>query len=399
MRTVSLLLLAIPAHAQDLIDRMAREHRLATAWDRLALPRPLPKDAPEEKRVRSVKLPDLIGAAGLDPRKFLRDLLREEIVDADLDSLLRDAQRALARHAMTLLCQASPTICNLVKHQRANANALQDTLQQQLASLAGQIPGVDRLARIEALDGCLRERLRRDGRPLDAFAACARQALPLGLDGKPMRMLDLQKEIGKFLGLSREDRDLLSSLTHKLRLTAGGIERETTSAVRALWKDLREKHKAVWERAFTEPTMPPELRDLALRKEDVAHIAAMPVEIREPTTAVLADSFALVDLKSRALRARQWLKEVEGSPGVPETVREMTRAELKELDEDIALIEERVRLQGLAQEAVLRARGAGERYLADTFRRLTESLRAMEQRARFDRESAPWGSLPKRGRP
>ena len=203
------LVLAAVLSAQDLIERD------------VALRRKLPpgvemKDLkPMRAAVQFDAGPDF-GCGSFDLKASFRSLFNKNIKEEFLGGALSAVQSELAGSAMVLACYASPTVCEAIKHYRISANSMLGMELDGCRSLEQALEGVQRQSQARAIKECLDEKARK-GVPLDeAQKACRKSTDLRGLDGRPVKQIDLNRDLG-----------LPDTLVPPLRLGAGTLHAET----------------------------------------------------------------------------------------------------------------------------------------------------------------------------
>lgn len=204
--------------AQDLLQRSSS----SSSSPPPPIPPPPPPAAKAEERVQRIPFPRDLQAGSVALVDFLAPLIAEE--EEAMRILLQDPAPWLANSGLTLLCQTSPTLCNVFKHVRANANAARESLQQTIRSLEDKVPGLGIVGRSEILRDCVREALANGRDPALALRACFRQDKLKDVLGEWADRLDLSREISQWLRLDPAEERLLREMLRPIRVTAGGIE-------------------------------------------------------------------------------------------------------------------------------------------------------------------------------
>lgn len=342
--------LLLPLFAQDLLDRAYA---------------PRSADMIAEGEVKLPQEPDF--------NEALRYLLRDELKDKLLDL----AEDAIASSALTLLCQASPTFCNVVKHHRANANDMLQILQTEMQGLLQKLPGYDQAARAQAIVDCVQKK-RLDKVPLpQALKECDAHRFVKDIAGDWLPEIDLKSEIRKLLKLDRKEQDNVDRLVSNTTIKPDAVRRrQNLDGVARRYNELREE----------------KARNLPFTPEERDRVAALPPPARATLEAGLAQELALLELQQEVHRTQRYLEALEQSPAANEALRREARAERERLDRDLERLRREVETFRSVRETALAGRSAAEQHIERTVRSRFAQAQANEaarQRLTEDRE---WGS-------
>lgn len=375
---MSSLFLALALAPQDLIERdQALRRRLPPALEYRDL-------EPRRPTLRLEAVPDF-ACGGFDLKASFRSLFDKNVKEEFLGGSLAAVQSQLAGSALVLACYASPTVCDALKHYRVTANAMLGSELDACRSLEQALDGLPRRSQARAIKECLDEKARA-GMPLDeARRACFQASHRRGLDGTPVREIDLLKDLG-----------LPDALVPPLSVGAGTVRAESrpTAVVEAYESRRREALRA-WQEAVADPARAPLERLGPVSRAEVERIAAMDPGRREAALRSLASAGALARLVREAHDAERSLESAE-LLAEPELRVELERRRLQ-LRHEVARLLEAYELERRLHAAVADAQAAAE---ADVAARARERL--APRRAREAKEDAagrvrPWGCELKKG--
>lgn len=385
---ISLLVLWAGAAGQDLIER-STGHAPADPP-----PAPQAEEAGTVPKGRWIPFADDVGAAGLEPEQVLAPLLQED--GRLMEILLKEAEKTLPNHALTLLCQASPTLCNVFKHVRANLNAARAELLELVRSIENKAPGVEIISRSEILRDCLREEIRKGTPPGRALRACLSRDRLKNMFGEWVRRIDLVDELARWLGLNPQEARVLRKLLRPVRITAKGLE--IGDGASPVEKRFREKFRGWYEqlrRILHRPSklsrkVADRLLGFGITPEEIGRISAGGW-VADRTLRTLARVLAELETGEEVSRVEGYLLRVEASAGVRAYIRfpvrqlrEENRAEMDRLRREIEMSVRMHRALTALREDI--DRGLAERI----FQRLNSLQRSAEAEA-FRRDLGVWG--------
>src|SRR5262249_8080064 len=153
-------------------------------------------------------------------------------------------------------------------------------------SLEQALEGVERRSQARAIKECLDEKARR-GVPLDeAQKACRRSTELRGIDGKPVKQIDLHRDLG-----------LPETLVPPLRIGPGTVRAEARgTAVVEAYEAKRQERMRLWSAAMTDPAKAPVERLGPVSRSEIERMAAMEPGRRETAVRSVAAAQALADL-------------------------------------------------------------------------------------------------------
>src|SRR6185295_1242668 len=235
----SLWIVAVLA-AQDLIERdLALRRKLLPAVE-------LRDVKPMRASVQFDAGPDF-GCSSFDVKASVKSLFSRNVREEFLGGALSAIQSELAGSALVLACYASPTVCDAIKHYRVTANSMLGMELDGCRSLEQAVEGVQRQSQARAIKECLDQKARQ-GVPLDeAQKACRKSTDLRGLDGRPVKQIDLLKDLG-----------LPDTLVPPLRIGAGTLHAEArATALIEAYETKRQERVRLWSEALRDPAKGP----------------------------------------------------------------------------------------------------------------------------------------------
>lgn len=406
----------------DLVDRKKEELKGAASYDlelrsgrnRVDLALSPNVRIPQAADRRSLELGgkvDLRMICGqYDLKATYQHLLGKEAREEFLNGLLNMLVGELVGSGMDLLCQAEPTLCNLLQNYSVSANLKVGYYNDLCQAIEHAVVDAQRKSYAGAMDACLKEK-QSQGYPLDkALEACKKRGGQVtGFSGEVVGELDLGRALREVLGgakLSPGADDLVGRLSESTVLGGGSLaSKPDPNAVASLYEEIRkgfrERLMGLFEKAARreaiaaedlEKAAPPEA--LVLAEDEVRTIGLLPRDERRDVAASLAAAFALLELRRAIHEVERSLEALRGAPTVDEAKRQLLEERLDRLRSERRRFEELYSDQALVSEALVRAKALGSREFA---------ARIAERKARSDIEAKktalkndlrPWGACP-----
>jgi hypothetical protein len=371
------LLLAVCVVPQDLIERD------------VALRRKLPPGI-EMKDVKPMRAavqldagPDF-GCGSFDLKASFKSLFTRNVKEEFLGGALSAVQSELAGSALVLACYASPTVCDAIKHYRVSAN---DMLGMELGgcrALEQAVEGVQRQSQARAIKECLDDKARR-GVPLDeAQKACRRSTELRGLDGKPVKQIDLHRDLG-----------IPETLVPPLRIGPGTLRAEARgTAVVEAYEAKRRERMGLWAAALADPARSAVERLGPVSRAEVERMAAMEPGRRETAVRSVAAAQALADLVAEAQAAERALESAELL--APAEVRAELERRRTQLRNEIGRLAETFEAERRVNGAIAEAQAAASADVAEKARGRLAPRRTEEAKQAAEEKVKPWGCEVKR---
>jgi hypothetical protein len=353
----------------------------------------------------------------------LRQMFGKEAREEFMRGLLNYALSELTGSGMTLLCEASPTACQVFQHYRINANEMLKVHYDWCSAIqAGADAGLQR-SQASAIKLCLDEKARQ-GMTLDAARDACRSANTLqGIGGIQVVNLSVLDQLARSLNLTGPDRKRLSLLVNDVNITAQGA----TGTIRAdvlpdRFVARRQEYLGAWDavlqaaqndgpvpddllQALTPPGAPPLLSD------EVRQITRLGPARQRLYTTRMASSSALLSLTLDVQWAERLLQAARKAPVMDETLKRTLESELGDLRRQLEQLRELREQQLFYNRALAELSEAGQvkagQDAADLISR-SEARRTADATARglprfgtFDLDPSPStgasGNSPKQG--
>jgi len=372
----SLLLLALLA-SQDLIERDQELRRRLPPGLQL-------KDV---KPVRaSIDLgvgPDL-GCGSFDLKASFKSLFTKNIKEEFLGGGLSAVRSELAGSALVLACYASPTVCDAIKHYRITANSMLGMELDGCRALERSLDGVQRESQARAIKECLDGKAR-EGMALDeAQKACLRAPELRGLDGRPVREIDLNRDLG-----------LPDTLVPPLKIGPGTLRAESRgTAVPERYEEKRKEKADLWNAALRDPGKASLDALGPVSRDELGRIAAMEPSLRDTAVRSVSAAQALAEVVAEAQTAERALESGE-LLAAPEVRRELERRRVQ-LRNEIGRLTETFETERRVNAAIGEAQAAAAAEVAEKARESLAARRGEEVRKAADEQLKPWGCEVKR---
>lgn len=327
--------------------------------------------------------PDL-GCGSFDVKASFRSLFTKNLKEEFLGGGLSAVQSELAGSALVLACYASPTVCDAIKHYRVSANAMLGMELDGCRSLEQSLNGVQRESQARAIKECLDAKAAQ-GVPLDeAQKACRKSTELRGLDGRSVREIDLNRDLG-----------IPDSLVPSLKIGAGTLRAESKgTAVVEEYETRRQEQLRHWEEALRDPWKAPLEKLGPVSREEVARIAAMEPGRRATALRSIAAARALAEITAEAQAAERALESAE-LLATPEVRRELERRR-QQLRNELARLAETFDAERRVNAAIGEAQAAAAAEVAEKARERLAPRRGEEARKAAAEQLKPWGCEVKR---
>jgi hypothetical protein len=371
------VLMAALVAAQDLIEReMVLRRRL--------LPGVEMKDVKPMRASITLDAGPDFGCGSFDLKASVRSLFNRNVREEFLGGALSAVQSELAGSALVLACYASPTVCDAIKHYRVTANSMLGMELDGCRSLEHAVEGVQRQSQARAIKECLDDKARQGVALDEAQRACRRTTELRGLDGKAVRQIDVNKDLG-----------IPESLVAPLRIGAGTLAAEARgTAVVEAYEAKRRERMRLWTEALANPSKAPLERLGPVSPAEVERMAAMEPGRRETAVRSVAAAQALADLVAEAQAAERALESAE-LLATPEVRGELERRRAQ-LRNELARLSETFEAERRVNAAIGEAQAAAAAEVAGKARERLAPRRSEEVRQAADEKLKPWGCEVKR---
>lgn len=347
-----------------------------------------------------------------DLKATFQHLLGKEAREEFLEGLPEVLVRELVGSAMDLLCQAEPTLCNLIQNYSVSANLKVGYYKDLCQAIEQAITDAQRKNYASAVDACLKEK-QAQGYPLDkAMEACQKgRGEVRGFRGEALAELDLGKSLRMLLqeaNLSPGAQELLGRLSEETKVGVASMSSQVDpNAVAGHYEGLRKKYHdrllALFEKASRrEPMSPEEVQAAAppealpLTEDELRMMAMATPAARDAVAASLASALALFELSTQIHEVERALEAVHGAPTVDDAKRRLLEDRLARLRAEKTRLQERYRDQVMLMNALAGAKGVAERELAERVTRIRSRAEANLKKHEIMKGTAGWGAPPPR---
>ncbi|HZE96950.1 MAG TPA: hypothetical protein VE981_07980 [Planctomycetota bacterium] len=338
---------------------------------------------PQRASIQLDAAPDL-GCGSFDLKASFRSLFTKNLKEEFLGGALSAVQSELAGSALVLACYASPTVCDAIKHYRISANTMLGQELDGCRSLERALDGVQRESQARAIKECLDAKAKQ-GMALDeAQKACRRTSELRGLDGKPVREIDLNRDLG-----------IPETLVPPLKIGAGTLRAEArNTAVMEQYEVRRKEKAALWNDALKDPWKAPIDKLGPVSREELGRISAMEASRREAAVRSVSAAQALAEVVGEAQSAERSLESGE-LLATPEVRRELERRR-QQLRNEITRLTETFEAERRVNAAIGEAQTAAAAEVAEKARQRLAPRREEEARKAAAEQLKPWGCEVKR---
>src|SRR5581483_1714561 len=152
----------------------------------------------------------------------LRSLFGKEAREEFMKGILNYALSELTGSGLTLLCEASPTACQVFQHYRINANEMLKVNYNWCQAIQQGVDSGLQKSQAAAIKSCLDEK-RNQGMTIDqALSACQNSNKMQGFGGLQVVNLNILSELSRALNLAPADQKRASLLLNDVTLSTSG---------------------------------------------------------------------------------------------------------------------------------------------------------------------------------
>ncbi len=334
----------------------------------------------------------------------LRSLFSRNAREEFLGSIFGYIESELARNALVLACEASPTICQALQHYRVSANAMLGLNYDRCRAIEQAIGDSLEKERAQAIKACVEEK-RRAGVPLDrALEECQNSHRVRSLTGDRVTEIDLVEELKRALRLSGDEgQDLEHFIGNRLKYTTqGGTGEITKDAVEREYVRIRERYARNWRQAVEaieqgqKPTdevlaglVPPGSPKVS--PTELTELTLLRPALRSVVLASIASQCALLELVRRAHEVERTLEAARKLPAASEETIKKLERERADLRAEILRLTETHERQNEFNRTLLEATSVARANVASNVTRALGQAALDERRFRVDQETQKWG--------
>lgn len=351
-----------PAHAQDLFQRSAQigpgtstQTDVYSSRDRTdlriggdLLPE-MARSAPRSAQLGVGGTLDLDFACGkFDLNASLKSVFGKEARSEFTKGLIEYALSEITGSALTLLCEASPTACQVFQHHRINANAMLKVNQDWCRSVEQGIDTGLQSARASAIKDCLAEKQRQGMAVDDAKQACQTPTTLRGFGGVKVPEIRIVDELTRALNLGSQDQNLAKKYLSDVAVSPQGASGTVRpSAVSEAFEQRRQGKYGAWEQAFAEAassgTISQDVRDKLGPKgarqmlvEDLRQVALLSPSQHSLFLWHMATEAAFFEVELEVTNVERWLTTLRRDPQADRGTVQQVERQLADLRSEMA---------------------------------------------------------------
>lgn len=345
-----------------------------------------------------------------DLKATFQNLLGKEAREEFLDGLPELLVQELIGSAMDLICQAEPTLCNLIQNYSVTANLKLSYYKDLCQAIEQAVTDAQRKNYANAVDACLKEK-QAQGYPLDkAMEACQKgQGQMTGFRGEAIGQLDLGKALQELLreaNLSPGAQELVGRLSEETKVGVVSMSSNVDpNAISGHYEAIRKKYlerlvKLFEKAARRERITPEEIAEaippaaLPVTEDELRTMALASLAAQGAILASLSSALALFELTTQIHEVERALEAVRGAPTVDESKRKLLEDRLARLRAEKTRLQELYRDQAVLMNALAGAKGVAERELAERVARIRSRADANLKKHEMMKSTAPWGAPP-----
>lgn len=335
------------------------------------------------------------GCAGFDLRASFRSQFDRQVGEEFLQAIESD----LASNALVLACQASPTICDAIKHYRLTASQFLQLQNDQCRGFEDALNGMPQKIRARAVLACIEEK-KAQGWPLDrALEACQKAESLRDLSGRETQEVDILKELTRFLKLDGELEKLLQAIGQPVKFGGGSASADLNlQGIEKIFADVYAEFEKSWQEAMKKEAKltADDLGRLAppgaprVRATDVISLALLPETRREAAIKSLASTSAYLKLASQLEELEMMIRAVEASPA-SEELAPVLRQQREWISSELARLEDRYRRQVFANESYSRVLDSLEEEVDRRFEARFADARTEAKVRQVTNDTRKWG--------
>jgi hypothetical protein len=341
----------------------------------------------------------------------LRSLFGKEAREEFMKGILNYALSELTGSGLTLLCEASPTACQVFQHYRVNANEMLKVNYNWCQAIQQGVDSGLQKSQAAAIKACIDEK-RQQGRTMDqALQACQNSNKMLSFGGLQVINLSVLGELSRGLKLSPEDQKRASFLINDVTLTTSGVSGQIRSDVipQAFLKR-RDQYLGAWDDALSQakddqsiarktlealspPGAPPVLPD------EVKEIGRLSPTRQRLFVSQMASTSALLSLTVDIQWLERLLQASRKDPTIDQNFLKWLESELADLRRQLEQMRELATEQSRYQKALAELSEAGQRKVREDAANAFSAIDSASAGARALSEVPPLGKFasPRQG--
>lgn len=308
-----------------------------------------------------------------DVHANLRSLFGKEAREEFMKGILNYALSELTGSGLTLLCEASPTACQVFQHYRINANELLKVNYNWCQAIQQGVDSGLQKSQAAAIKSCIDEK-RKQGKTLDqALQDCQNSNKLQGFGGVQVINLSILGELTRALNLTPTDQKRVGLLLNDVTLTTGGATGQIRpDAVPQAFLKRRTEYLAGWDDALAlarddQPiaaasldalTPPGAPRILAAEVKEIARLSAARQRLY---VSQMASSSALLSLTVDIQWLERLLQASRKDPTIDQSFMKWLENEIQDLRRQLDQMRELAAEQGRYRNTLAELSDAGQR--------------------------------------
>jgi len=346
-----------------------------------------------------------------DLRSSLKNLLSREFRDEFVSDLLNAGEGYLAASGLNLLCQSSPTLCNVFKHHRASANLLLGLDYDKCRAMEQVLQNDTQRTRARILKECLEQKLRENPNvPIDeAYQACLKSDEIRNFRGEFVKEINLVEDLSRYFQIEAGRKSDLEQIFGKASVSSKGVSDQASlvEAVGGMYNVTKRAYIDAWSQAFRDIAAGQEsgqgLYDrlapegARLGPDDIRRINLLPDWKRDLLVRALSSVFAYYETIRRIAAVESLLSELEAS-GKSGALKDKLAKDRDRLKEERERMKNEFEAARQVQQAIVAGRNEVEAHVATVLSNKVGALQQHIESERIHKEfGAPWGQF--KGRP
>jgi hypothetical protein len=345
-----------------------------------------------------------------DLRSSLKNLLSREFRDEFISDLLNAGEGYLAASGLNLLCQSSPTLCNVFKHHRASANLLLAVDYDKCRAMEQVLQNDTQRTRARILKECLERKLRENPNvPIDeAYEACLKSDEIRNFRGEYVKEINLVEDLSKYFQIDGDRKGDLEQIFGKARVSSKGVSDQASlvDAVGGMYNAAKRGYIEAWSQALRDIGAGREpAQDLCNRlapegarlgPDDVRHINLLPDWKRDLLVRALSSLFGYYETIHRVAAVESLLSELEAS-GKSGALKDKLAKDRDRLKEERERMKNEFEAARQVQQAIVAGKDEVEAHVATVLSNKVGALQQQIESERIQKEfGAPWGQFKDR---
>lgn len=303
----------------------------------------------------------------------LRSLFGKEAREEFMKGIMNYALSELTGSGLTLLCEASPTACQVFQHYRVNANEMLKVNYNWCQAIQQGVDSGLQKSQAAAIKSCLDEK-RAQGISLDqALAACQNSNKMQGFGGLQVVNLSILGELSRALNLSPSDQKRAGLLLNDVTLSTSGANGQIRSdVVPQAFLTRRNDYLSNWSDALTQAKNDQSISDSTMQslappgappvlQDEVKQIARLSPTRQKLYVSQMASTSALLSLTVDIQWLERMLQASRKDPTIDQGFVKWLENELQDLRRQLDQMRELAAEQSRYQKALAEFSDAGQR--------------------------------------